>query len=93
MLLLVALAAQAQPDLQAASSTPAQVRKPPPGFEPLPGAESRAEQADANALVIGAYAAFLALVFGYVIHVALGQKAISREMMELARKLERSERS
>jgi hypothetical protein len=71
---------------------PVEMPKAPPGFEPLKGAEARAEAVDASSLVVGAYGSILVLMFGFVIWVARGQAALAREMSELAGKLERAEK-
>lgn len=79
--------ASAQPT---ASSTPAAApeKKPiPPGFEPLAGKEERAESVSAPLLVVLAYGAFFLLTFGYVVHVARRQKALSDELAQLRAKL------
>ena len=63
---------------------------PPAGYEPVRGGEARAESAGANSLVAIAYGAIFVLVFGYVIHVARSQTAVSRSIEELSAKLERN---
>lgn len=82
--------AEAPPTAPAAP--PVELPKAPPGFEPLKGAEARAEAVDASNLVVGAYGSILVLMFGFVIWVARGQAALAREMSELAGKLERVEK-
>ena len=61
----------------------------PPGFAPVPGGEARAEAVDANALVVAAYAGFLVAFFGYIVHVVRRQAVLSKELAELAAKLEK----
>jgi hypothetical protein len=81
------------PTATAAKAAPAQAepeRRPPPGFEPVKGKEARAAEVDANALVVGAYAAFFLLMFGFVIYVVRSQASIAKEMKELAEKLDRA---
>lgn len=60
----------------------------PPGFQPVPGGEARAESVDANLLVVLAYATFFLAMFGFVIHVVRTQSSMAREISELSRKLE-----
>jgi hypothetical protein len=67
-------------------------KEPPPGFSPIAGAEERAEQVNASVLVVSAYGAILALMFGFVAYVVRSQSAMSREMSELAEKLARAEK-
>ncbi len=62
----------------------------PPGFEPIKGSEARAQSVDANVLVVGAYGAILVLMFGFVIYVVRTQSQISKEMSELASKLDKA---
>lgn len=63
--------------------------KAPPGFEPLPGAEQRAESVSASSLVVGAYASILVLMCGFVMFVVRSQSAISKEIAELSSKIDR----
>jgi short subunit fatty acids transporter len=50
---------------------------------------ARAEAVDANALVVAAYAGFLVAFFGYIVHVVRRQAVLSKELAELAAKLEK----
>jgi hypothetical protein len=92
--LLLAGSARAEPQgatrTASASMMPGE-KKAPPGFEPVAGAEKKTE-IDPNPLVIGAYAMFFVLMFGYVVHVARSQAAIAREMHDLAKRIERMEK-
>jgi hypothetical protein len=79
------------PTSTAVKAAPAEPeRRPPPGFEPVKGNEARAAEVDANALVVGAYAAFFLLMFGFVIYMVRSQSAIAKEMKDLAEKLDRA---
>ena len=68
----------------AAAAAPA--KKPPPGFQKVEGAPST-EQVDANKLVVIAYIAFFAGMFGFVIYVTRQQSSIAKEMEALARRI------
>lgn len=70
-------------------ATPSPTRVLPPGFQPVPGGEARAEAVDANLLVVLAYAGFFVAMFGYVIYVVRRQAAVSRELAELSARLEK----
>lgn len=91
MLMIFAAPAFAQAPTSTAAAPAAEPAKPadlPPGFQPLPGAEARAESVNANLLVVLAYAAFFASLFGFVIYVVRSQSAMAKEIEELSRKLE-----
>ena len=65
-------------------------KKPPPGFEKFePAPES--EQVSATNLVVLAYGAVFLFLFGYVVIVARSQAEMSKEMVELARRLDKAE--
>jgi len=95
LVLSIFLAAPVLAEAQTSTTTPAVApsapAKPalPPGFEPVPGGAARAESVDANVLVVAAYAAFFLGMFGFVIHVARRQAALSKDIEELSRKLEK----
>lgn len=58
----------------------------PEGFEPVKG---RAVDAiDPNPLVVGAYAAVLAGIFGYLVFMVRSQAELGRQVDELRRRLE-----
>lgn len=90
-LLLGALVATALSALAPAFAEVEPKREIPPGYEPIKGAEARAQSVDANALVVGAYGAILVLMCGFVVYVARTQSAISKEMVELAGKLDKAD--
>ena len=71
-----------------AAPPPEPKKELPPGFQPVPGGEARAEAVDANLLVVLAYATFFLAMFGFVIHVVRTQSSMAREISELSRKLE-----
>ena len=76
----------------AAQSESASVKKPPPGYEKFePAPES--EQVSAANLVVLAYGAVFVGMFGYLVFVARGQSTMSREVAELASRIERVSRS
>lgn len=82
----------AEPPAAARAEEAPKPKKPiPPGFEPVPGATT--ENVDANKLVIGAYAAFFAGFFGYVLMVARKQGEMAKEMAELAARIRRVEKA
>lgn len=72
-----------------ADATPSPTRALPPGFEPVPGGEARAEAVNANMLVVLAYAGFFLAMFGYIVHIVRRQATLSREIQELSSKLEK----
>ena len=66
-------------------------RKPPPGFEKFePAPES--EQVNAGTLVVLAYGAVFFGLFGYVVYVARSQAEMSKEMAELAARIDKVNR-
>ncbi|MBI4817360.1 MAG: hypothetical protein HY791_13940 [Deltaproteobacteria bacterium] len=81
--------AQSPPTSTAAAAKPAI----PAGFEPIVGKEAKAESVNASTMVVGAYAAVLALIFGFVVHVVRSQAELAREMRELAERIEKGKRS
>ncbi len=67
-------------------------RKPPPGYEKFePAPES--EQVSASNMVVLAYGAIFLGLFGYVVYVARSQTAMSKEMADLAARIDRAARS
>lgn len=93
LVLPVGALAQAPTSTAAAPAPAAGPSKPlPPGFEPISGREAAAESVSASLLVVLAYAAFLAGMFGFVIYVARGQAALAKEIKELSEKLGRAEK-
>ena len=95
--LWAALACTGEALAQAGDRNGAQVgavaqQKPPPGYEKFePAPES--EQVDATNLVVLAYGAVFLGLFGYVIYVVRGQAEMSKEMVELAARIDRVDRS
>jgi CcmD family protein len=80
--------ARAQPADTSTPAAAATTKKPiPPGFEPIAGKEAQAESVSAPLLVVLAYGAFFLLTFGYVVHLARRQKALSDEVAALRQKL------
>src|SRR5262249_23744501 len=73
------------------TGTSSAAKKLPPGFEHVAGAP-QTEQLDPNPLVIGAYAMFFVMMFGYVVYVARSQAEIAREMAELAARIAKTEK-
>jgi hypothetical protein len=73
------------------SETATPAKSLPPGFERVAGAPDT-EKVDANKLVVGAYAGFFVLMFGYIIYVARSQAAMAKEMAELAERIRRAEK-
>lgn len=71
------------------TATPA--KSLPPGFERVAGGADT-EKVDANKMVVGAYAAFFLLFFGYIVFVARSQAGIAKEMNELAERIRRAEK-
>ena len=67
-------------------------KKPPPGYEAFEPAPED-EQVSAGNMVVIAYGAVLFGVFGYIVFVARGQSTMSREVAELASRIERVSRS
>lgn len=74
----------------AAAFAQAPEKKPPPGFEPVAGAPDTAK-VDPNPLVVGAYAAFFVGMFGFLVYVVKRQSDMSKEMAELAERINRAE--
>lgn len=67
-------------------------RKPPPGYEKFePAPES--EQVSAGNMVVLAYGSVFIGLFGYVVYVARSQAAMSKEMADLAARIDRVARS
>lgn len=91
----VALAAPAallaQPAATATSAALVPDKKPPPGFERVAGAPEQ-EKLDPSPLVVGAYAVFFVLFFGYIIYVARSQATLARQMTELEERIRNSEK-
>jgi hypothetical protein len=67
-------------------------KKPPPGFEAVQEGTPARERVDPSPLVVGAYAAFFVLMFGYIIYMARSQALLSKEMGELAERVRRAEK-
>jgi CcmD family protein len=70
------------------TATPAKL---PAGFERVAGGVDT-DQVDANKMVVGAYAAFFLLFFGYIVYVARTQAGIAKEMTELSERIRRAEK-
>lgn len=65
---------------------------PPPGFEPVAGKAEKAQEVDANKMVVGAYAAVLVLMFGFVVYVARRQSVIGKELAEISERVKKVEK-
>ncbi|MGF1509416.1 MAG: CcmD family protein [Myxococcota bacterium] len=74
---------------EAEPSQPPRTRSLPPGFEPIRG-KSEAAKVAAEPLVVGAYGAVLAGLFGYVIYVVRSQSGLARRLEELERRVDRT---
>lgn len=74
----------------AAAFAQAPAKKPPPGFEPVAGAPDT-EKVSPSPLVVGAYAAFFVGMFGFLVYVVKKQSDMSKEMTELAERINRAE--
>lgn len=81
-------AAIAQETSTTAAAAPA--KKPPPGFERVAGAPDT-EKIDASKLVVVAYAAFFAGMFGFVVYVARKQSDMAKEMEALANRIDKAD--
>lgn len=75
----------------AQTSTTAEVKKPPPGFERVAGAPDT-EKVHAPTLVVIAYAAFFGGMFGYLVLVVKKQSEMAKEFAELAERLKKLEK-
>ena len=64
----------------------------PPGFQPIRGAEEKT-MIDPNPLVVGAYAAFFAIMFIYVIVLGIQQKRAIEEIAELREKIKNNSKA
>lgn len=73
-----------------AATTQAPGKKAPKGFEPVAGAKET-DKIDPNPLVVGAYAMFFVVMFGYVLFVARGQASIAREIADLSQRVRKME--
>jgi hypothetical protein len=68
----------------------ATISSAPAGFVPIRG-KNRAAKTAAGPLVVGAYAAVLAGLFGYVVYVVRSQSTLAQRLNELERRLRRED--
>ena len=74
-----------------AQDTEARDKAKQEGFQPVAGAPDT-EKVDASKMVVGAYAAILFGLFGFVAYVVMKQSEMAKEMASLAEQINRAEK-